>query len=187
MLEPLPTTVDDADHPADRRPATPGRPPPMATPAHVEGGRAPGAGRHRPVQRLPDLLDVRHRPAADRQGVPADTGAIARVAAQPPLRTRHPPGQVLTRVAQPPGFRAMAEQGLCDGEADEFGVGQPWRSAQPPGPTGPCDPIIDLYVQCGQEGVQVCRHTPILGTLSACPHLDPDFGLTRLLSSAISP
>ncbi|MFC9635506.1 hypothetical protein ACFTY8_41270 [Streptomyces mirabilis] len=70
-----------------------------------------------------------------------------------------------------------AGQGLRQGKADEFGVGQQWRPSPPPGPSGL---VVDLHVQRGQEGVQVLRHNMILSALSSRSRTGPGIGLIRL-------
>jgi hypothetical protein len=49
------------------------------------------------------------------------------------------------------------EQYLRDRQTDQLGVGQPWPAA----PALACwnHMIVDLHIECGQEGVQVVPHS----------------------------
>jgi hypothetical protein len=58
---------------------------------------------------------------------------------------------------QPVMLAAGARQHLGHGQARQLGVGQPFRLPGP-GPSGRDHMVVDLHVQCGQEGVQVCCH-----------------------------
>jgi hypothetical protein len=70
--------------------------------------------------------------------------------------------QVAVGVTQPAGLGGEAEQGLHDGQGDQFGVaelggdadrGSSWRQLR-------CllQQLVDLHVQCRREGVQVGVH-----------------------------
>jgi hypothetical protein len=82
-----------------------------------------------------------------------------------------------TGVAPPVCFRTGAQQDLGHGRADQLGVGQQRRPAQP---SRRPDRVIDLHVQCGQEGVEVLRHNMIIDTLPHALASTPDIGTTRL-------
>ena len=58
---------------------------------------------------------------------------------------------------QPVMLRPRAQQHLGHGQAYQFGVGQPLRLPGP-APARGDHVVVDLDVQCGQEGVQVWRH-----------------------------
>jgi len=58
--------------------------------------------------------------------------------------------QVRAGVAQPAGLAVIPEEGLGDREADQFGVAEQGRSANA---SDSPDLVVDLHVQCGQEGV----------------------------------
>lgn len=75
-------------------------------------------------------------------------------------------------VADPVRLGPGAEQDLGHGQADQFGIGQQRRPAQP---SWCADRVIDLHVQCGQEGVEVLRHNMIIDTLLLCPRADLRF------------
>jgi hypothetical protein len=63
-----------------------------------------------------------------------------------------------------------AQQNLRDREREQFGIGEPgWPSVS----SGPTQMIVDLDVECGQKGVQVCRHKRILNTLLPSPDTAP--------------
>jgi len=66
---------------------------------------------------------------------------------------------------QPAGFGADPEQDLSHGECQQLGVGEPGRSSSPRRLAGLTQMIVDLDVECGEKGVQVCRHKRILNTL----------------------
>src|SRR3982751_1492830 len=60
------------------------------------------------------------------------------------------------------------EQRLRHGQGEQLGIGQP----RPPAGAAPRpQKVIDPDVECGQEGVQVGRHKPMLGALR--PHSRP--------------
>jgi hypothetical protein len=59
--------------------------------------------------------------------------------------------------AQPVMLRPGAQQHLSHRQADQLSVGQPFRLARP-APAQRDHMIVDLHIQCGQEGVQVWRH-----------------------------
>ncbi|WP_017617930.1 hypothetical protein [Nocardiopsis gilva] len=70
------------------------------------------------------------------------------------------------RHAQPPALVVAAQQYLGDGHAEEFGVGE---QARRPGfglvLVRGQDVVVQMDVECGQKGVQVCFHTLIMGAL----------------------
>jgi hypothetical protein len=72
--------------------------------------------------------------------------------------------QVLAGIAQPVRLGGEAEQRLGNRDTHQLGVGQHRWPARPP---RSCQLVIDLHVQCGQEGVQVLRHNMILTALSS--------------------
>jgi hypothetical protein len=86
-------------------------------------------------------------------------------------------------MAQPASLGGVAEQGLQDGQGDQFGVAEYGRDPDrgPPGGQvgGGFQQLVDCDVQCGGEGVQVGVHrasrldvglaTPIMGTISLLP------------------
>jgi hypothetical protein len=73
--------------------------------------------------------------------------------------------QVGVGEADPAGLGVEAQQHLGHGQSDQLRVGQPRQAAQPPR-SGQL--IIDLDLECGQEGIQlVGRHNPMLDTLAA--------------------
>ncbi len=72
-------------------------------------------------------------------------------------------GQVAEQVTEPavreadPAVLAVeSEQHLSHGQADQLGVGQAGPAT--PAVAGRCHVIVDLDIQCGQEGVQVSCH-----------------------------
>ncbi|MBP2051256.1 hypothetical protein J2Z21_004227 [Streptomyces griseochromogenes] len=77
--------------------------------------------------------------------------------------------------AQPAGLAVKAQHRLGHGQGDQFRVGQPGRPAAPP---RGLQMVIDMHVQCGQEGVQFGRHNLMLDTLPAS--VNPAIGTTRL-------
>lgn len=74
-------------------------------------------------------------------------------------------------VTDPAPFAGKAQQVLGHCQTHQFRVGQ-GGFATGSVVTGPAqggqDTVIEVDVQCGQEGVQVVAHTPIMGTLP--PH-----------------
>ncbi|GAA1580495.1 hypothetical protein GCM10009678_73960 [Actinomadura kijaniata] len=70
--------------------------------------------------------------------------------------------------AQPAALGIAAQQHLGDRDTDQLGISQHRRPA-PPGqwlPQGQ-DVVVQVDVECGHKGVQVCFHTPTMGAL---PH-----------------
>jgi len=63
-------------------------------------------------------------------------------------------------------LRGEAQQRLCHGQAYQFAVGQPRWSPDPPD-SG--EIVVDFHVECGDEGVQVCRHKQSLDILTTFP------------------
>src|SRR5699024_11932567 len=75
--------------------------------------------------------------------------------------------QVAHGVADPAVLGGEAEQGLGDGQGDQFGVGKP-------GPAAPACAlwyhlVVDEDVERCQKGVQMLAHTTILDALLSCP------------------
>jgi hypothetical protein len=73
-------------------------------------------------------------------------------------------GQIPEQVPQPeacepdPTMLAIdTQQYLRDRQTHQLGVGQPWPVA--PALAGRNHVIVDLHIECGQEGVQVVRHS----------------------------
>jgi hypothetical protein len=73
-------------------------------------------------------------------------------------------GQVPEKVPQPelrepdPAVLAIdPEQYLRDRQTDQLGVAQPWPAA--PAQAWWNHMIVDLHIECGQEGVQVVPHS----------------------------
>ncbi|MFI6155501.1 ribosomal protein L7/L12 [Kitasatospora sp. NPDC051170] len=88
-------------------------------------------------------------------------GAQALVVAGPVGQPRSHAAQVGAGKTDPAGLGVEAEQGLGHGQTDQLGVRQSRRAAQPPR-SGQM--VIDLHVECGQEGVQLFgRHNPNAG------------------------
>jgi hypothetical protein len=54
-------------------------------------------------------------------------------------------------------LRPRAQQHLRHRQAHQFGIGQFLRLARP-APAGWDHVIVDLHIQCGQEGIQVWSH-----------------------------
>jgi hypothetical protein len=55
-------------------------------------------------------------------------------------------------------LRPGAQQHLRHRQAHQLGIGQPLRPAGPP-LAGRDHVVVDLHVQCGQEGIQVVRQS----------------------------
>ncbi|GAA1533284.1 hypothetical protein GCM10009678_14540 [Actinomadura kijaniata] len=70
------------------------------------------------------------------------------------------------RDPQPMALGVTAQQHLSDRDADQLGIGQPRRPA-PSAPPRWQDVVVQMNVECGHKGVQVCFHTPTMGAL---PH-----------------
>ena len=90
-------------------------------------------------------------------------------------QVREHASQVLAGVTQPVRFGGEAQQRLRHRQAHQLGVGQYRRPAQP---ARSSQFVVDLHVQCGDEGLDVVGHTPANETLTL--YGSPDFGLTRL-------
>jgi hypothetical protein len=75
-------------------------------------------------------------------------------------------GQRAGHEPQPAGLGADPEQDLGDREGEEFSVGELGRSARA---GGLAQPVVDLDIECGQEGVEVGRHKLIFDTLLPRP------------------
>jgi membrane protein len=60
----------------------------------------------------------------------------------------------------------MTKQDLGNGRANQLRVGQPRRSASSPADTQEPEQIVDLDVECHDEGVEFGLHTPYLGALT---------------------
>ena len=94
--------------------------------------------------------------------------------------------QMAAGVSDPPSFGRHTEEVLSHGETDQLGVGQLWFSASVI--AGPAqsrqDTVLEVDIECGQEGVQVIAHTLTMDTLhptSALRHATNSFGLTHLV------
>jgi hypothetical protein len=74
---------------------------------------------------------------------------------------------MLTGVPQPARLRGEPEHRLHHRQTQQLRMTQHRRPSRQPGDTGHI--VVDLYLQCRHEGVQVCLHKPILDTLFACP------------------
>jgi hypothetical protein len=77
-------------------------------------------------------------------------------------------GQVRAGIADPAPFAGDAQQLLGYRQARQLGVGQCWLAAGPV-LTRPAQrrqrAVVEMNVECGQEGVQVVRHKMILDAL----------------------
>jgi|GEM_PF-5024169 len=65
-------------------------------------------------------------------------------------------------VADPFPFRRDAKQVLGDDQAEQLNVIENWLTTgvvSPGKAERGHDPIVEMNVQCGQEGVQICLHT----------------------------
>jgi hypothetical protein len=67
---------------------------------------------------------------------------------------------------QPAPLRVAAEQNLSDGQADQLGVGKARRPARAVAHTEQLGEVVDLDVECHDEGVEVGMHKPVLGALA---------------------
>ena len=74
-------------------------------------------------------------------------------------------GQVRKEVAksavgepQPAALGVVAEQHLGDGQANQFRVGEPLRSARTLAPAEKREKVVDLDVKCHDEGVECWFH-----------------------------
>ena len=79
--------------------------------------------------------------------------------------------QVPTGVAHPASLAGHPQQLLGDRHTQQLGVGEPRfaaRSMLASPPQGGQDTIIEVDIQCGQEGVTVIGHTTTLGALRPC-------------------
>lgn len=85
-------------------------------------------------------------------------------------------GQVRRDEPQPAGLGADSEQDLGHRQGQRFGIGQLRRAPEAGRFT---DPVVDLHVQCGQKGVDVCRHKQIVDTLRRS-RIPNDLERTRL-------
>ena len=102
------------------------------------------------------------------------TGLLRQVREQVP--------QVSAGVPDPAGLGGEPEQGLHDRQGDQLGIAElqgPARSRPARGQVRRfLQQVIGSHVQCGSEGVQVCRHKRILDTLVPSAQASP--GITRL-------
>jgi hypothetical protein len=70
------------------------------------------------------------------------------------------------RRPQPPAFGIASEQDLGHGDTDQLGVAQHPVGTASAGAVGRSqDMVVQMNVECGQKGVQVCLHTLIMGAL----------------------
>jgi hypothetical protein len=68
--------------------------------------------------------------------------------------------------SQPAALRIATEQDLGDGQADQLGVGEASRSARTLACVQQVEEVVDLDVECHDEGVEFGMHTPYLGALA---------------------
>jgi uncharacterized protein len=91
--------------------------------------------------------------------------------------------QVCPRVPQPPRLGGEPQQGLQHRQGDQLGITQLRVDAHARPPRRELrrflQQVIGLDIQCGGEGVQVCRHKPILDALASSPQLC--LGIGRLV------
>jgi hypothetical protein len=91
-------------------------------------------------------------------------------------------------VANPAAFVVVTQHDLGYGQADQFTISEIGTVA--PTCAGRDYEVVDQHVQCGQEGVQVFRHTLIMDTLLPCPDTGPTshdlHGITHLVWFAAS-
>jgi hypothetical protein len=129
----------------------------LAAPDRLPGGAARHRGRVDqpdrvvPARRLPGQV-IHRRGQQRRRGLePLVVAGLMRQVgeqmAQPPVA--HP---------QPVMLRPRTQQYLGHGQAHQLGIGQLFRLA-PATASGRDHVIVDLHVQCRQEGVQVVRHS----------------------------
>jgi hypothetical protein len=67
---------------------------------------------------------------------------------------------------QPAALGVAAEQNLGNGEADQFGVGEARWPARTLAHAEQTEEVVDLDVECHDEGVEIGLHTPLLGALT---------------------
>jgi hypothetical protein len=60
-----------------------------------------------------------------------------------------------------------AEQDLGDGQTGQFGVGEARWSARASASAEEVEEVVDLDVECHDEGVEVRCHTSLFGTLTS--------------------
>jgi len=70
------------------------------------------------------------------------------------------------RKPQPAALGVAAEQDLGDGQAGQFSVGKARRSARALADAELDEEVVDLDVECRDEGVEFGVHKPVLGTLA---------------------
>ena len=75
--------------------------------------------------------------------------------------------------AQPVPLLVMAQQDMCDGQADQLGVGyvQGLAWTGPGEPARGDDAVGQFHIECDQEGVQVGDHDGLQGP-DVCEHAD---------------
>jgi hypothetical protein len=74
--------------------------------------------------------------------------------------------QPAAREPQPAALGVAAEQDLGDAQADQFGVGEARRSAGTVPDAKVDEEVVDLDVECRDEGVEFGVHRPFLGALA---------------------
>ena len=67
---------------------------------------------------------------------------------------------------QPAAFGVAAEQDLCHGQADQLRVSKARRPAGASAALQQGEEVVDLDVECRDEGVELGLHTPLPGTLA---------------------
>jgi hypothetical protein len=86
-------------------------------------------------------------------------------------------------VPDPPGLRGEAEERLQHRQGHQLDIAELRRytrsRSQRPQPGRFLQQVVGSHVQCGSEGVHVCRHTRILDALALSSRLS--LGITRLV------
>jgi hypothetical protein len=107
----------------------------------------------------------------DRRGQQRRGGLEPLVIARLTRQVREQVPQPPVAQAQPVMLAAGAQQHLRDRQAHQLSIGQLFRLA-PATADGRDHMIVDLHIQCGQEGVQVVRHSR---SWAPSPHLRATF------------
>jgi hypothetical protein len=71
-----------------------------------------------------------------------------------------------TREPQPATLGVAAEQDLGHGQTDQFGIGEARRPARTLPDSELDEEVVDLDVECRDEGVELGLHKPLLGALA---------------------
>ena len=74
-------------------------------------------------------------------------------------------------MADPAAFVVVAQHDLSHGQADQLTIGEIGSTATTS--AGRNYVVVNQHVECGQEGVQVFRHTSIMDTLHSRGDTDP--------------